>query len=88
MTSLLLDKVKQNSLICDAEKRGVLSGAIPFACRIFIERRKITPNAPKTESGLIQMIRMGMSIQHKWVKKEEFFLDEASLVLAILFSNH
>ena len=34
---------------------------------IFIES-KITPDAPKTESGLIEMIMMGKSIRHIWVK--------------------
>ena len=29
---------------------------------------KITPDAPKSESGHIQFIRMGKSIRHKWVK--------------------
>ena len=30
---------------------------------------KITPDAPKNESGLIQMIRIGKSIRHKWVNR-------------------
>ena len=42
---------------------------------IFIEKcnqnKKITPDAPKNESGLIQiiteMVRMGKSIHHTWV---------------------
>ena len=32
--------------------------------------KKKTPEAPKNESGLLQMIRMGKSIRHKWVKQE------------------
>ena len=38
----------------------------------FIEKwnknEKIVPDAPKNESGIIQMIMMGKSIRHKWVK--------------------
>ena len=30
----------------------------------------ITHDAPKTKSGLIQMIKMGMSNRHRWVKRE------------------
>ena len=29
----------------------------------------ISPDVPKNESGLIQMIRMGKSKRHKWVKR-------------------
>ena len=29
---------------------------------------KINPDAPKNESGLTQMITMGKSIHHEWVK--------------------
>ena len=31
-------------------------------------KMKTFPNAPEFENGLIQMIRMGKSIHHKWVK--------------------
>ena len=31
-------------------------------------KMKIAPDVPRFESGLIQMIRMGKSICHKWVK--------------------
>ena len=37
-------------------------------------KKKNTPDVPKSESGLIQMIRMGKSIRHKWVKYEYDFL--------------
>ena len=30
--------------------------------------KKITPDSPKIENGLIHLIRMGKSIRHKWVK--------------------
>ena len=60
----------KKSPIWDAAERGVPSGAILFAHRKFIEecnKRKINPDVPKSESGLIQMIRMGKSIRHKGV---------------------
>ena len=38
LASLLLDIGKQNSPRCDAAERGVPSGAILFAYRIFIEK--------------------------------------------------
>ena len=38
LASLLWDIGKQNSLRCDAAERGVPSGAILFAKRIFIEK--------------------------------------------------
>ena len=49
---------------------GVPSGAIMFAYRNFIEKQnfKITPAAPKNESGLVQMIMMGESIRQILVK--------------------
>ena len=52
------------------KERGVTSGAILFAYRNFIEKLnfKITPAAPKNESGLAQIIMMGESIRHLWVK--------------------
>ena len=31
---------------------------------------RTTSDAPKNESGLIQMIRMGKSIRHKWVNEQ------------------
>ena len=31
-------------------------------------KKKRYPNAPKNDNGLIQLIRMGNSIRHKWVK--------------------
>ena len=34
---------------------------------IFIKKREITSDAPKNESRLIQIIRMGESIRHKLV---------------------
>ena len=64
---------KQHSPRCDAAERGVPSGAILFARRNFIEKSdkkiKITPNTPKNESGLIQLIMMGESIRQIWVKE-------------------
>ena len=35
--------------------------------QILKSSRKFTPDAPKNENGLIQMIGMGKSICHKWV---------------------
>ena len=35
---------------------------------------KITPDAPKNESGLTQMIMMGKSIRQIWVKKYQYHL--------------
>ena len=70
LASLLWDIGKQNSPRCDAAERGVPSGAILFAYRIFIEKlNKFTPDAPKNESGLTQMIMMGKSICQIWVKQ-------------------
>ena len=60
LASLLWDIGKQNSPRCDATKRGVPSAAILFC----LEKFKITPDAPKIESGLIQFIGMGKSIRH------------------------
>ena len=65
LASFLWDIGKQNSPRCDAAKCGVQSGAILFA---YIEKWNISPDAPKNESGLIQMIGMGKFIRHKWVK--------------------
>ena len=72
LASLLWDIGKQNSPRWDAAaERGVPSGAILFAKRIFIKNLfknlKITPDAPKNESGLAQMIKMGKSIRQIWV---------------------
>ena len=38
LASFLWDTGKQNNPRCDAAKRGVPSGAILFACKIFIEK--------------------------------------------------
>ena len=69
----LWDIGKQNSPRRDAAERGVPSGAILFASRNFIEKLdkkiKITPNTPKNESGLPQMIMMGKSTRQIWVKE-------------------
>ena len=35
-----------------------------------MKNEKNTPDAPKNESGFIQLIRMGKSIRHKWVKSD------------------
>ena len=54
-----------------------------------IKRIKITPNTPKNESGLIQLIMMGESIRQIWVNIVNFpFLDgdlprHASYVLMV-----
>ena len=34
----------------------------------------LLPNIPENETGLIQMIRMGNSIRHKWVNHHEMSL--------------
>ena len=74
LASLLWDIGKQYSPRCDAAESGVPSGAILFAKRIFIKnlfkKMKITPDAPKNESGLTQMIKMGKSIRQIWVKSK------------------
>ena len=76
LASFLWDVGKQNSPWCDAALCDVPSGAILFAYIIFIgqwnKKWKITPEAPKNESGLVQMIAMGTSIRHKWVKVLSF----------------
>ena len=72
LASFLGDTGKQNSPRCDAAERGVPSGAILFEQRNFIEKRdekiRITPNTPKNESGLTQLIMMGVSICQIWIK--------------------
>ena len=72
LASLLWDKGKQNSPRCDTAERGVQSGAILFAKRIFIknsyENIKSVLMTQKNESGLTQMIMMGKSICQIWVK--------------------
>ena len=76
--SFLWDIGKQNSPSSEAAKR-IPSGAILFPYMNFIEKsnknekKKNTPDAHKSESGLIQLIRMGKSICHKWVKKDSSF---------------
>ena len=76
LMSFLSDKGKQISPRCDATRRGVATGAILFAVISFIENeikiKKNTPDAPKNENGLIQMIKMGKSIRHIWVKFYKF----------------
>ena len=63
----LLTHLSLASFLWDTE-RGVPSGAILFAYRIFIEQTlKITPDAPKNESGLTRMIMMGKFIRQIWV---------------------
>ena len=60
-------------------KRGVPSGAILFADMILNEIKiKIYPNIPKTENGLIQMIRIGKFIRQKWVDKSLTICTELS----------
>ena len=55
LSSFLWDIGKQNSPRCDAAERGVPSGVILFAKRIFIKnlfkKLKITHDAPRNESG-------------------------------------
>ena len=71
LASLLWDIGKQYSPRCDAIERVVPSGAILFAQRNVIEKRdkknKNTPNTPKNESGITQLIMMGESIRQIWV---------------------
>ena len=53
-------------------ERGVPSGAILFAQRKFVEKwdkNSITPNTPKNESGLNQLIALGESIRQIWVNE-------------------
>ena len=68
--SLLWDIGKQHSHRCDAAERGVPSWAILFAWRNSSKNEikdEITPNTPKNESGLVQLIMMGKSIYQIWV---------------------
>ena len=60
-----MDIGKQNSPRCEAAKRGYSVCSLGFQKK---KKRINTPDVPKNESGLIQMIRMGKSIRHKWVK--------------------
>ena len=50
LASLLWDIGKQNSPRCDAAERGVPSGAILFAWRIFIEKLLLKPLKVKVDS--------------------------------------
>ena len=47
---------------------GILDLKRKSRCPMIFIESKITPDAPKTESGLIEMIMMGKSIRHIWVK--------------------
>ena len=67
-TGFLWDIGKQHSPRCDTAECGAPSGSILFAQRNFIDKKiKITPNTPKNESGLLQLIMMGESIRQIWV---------------------
>ena len=72
LASLLWDIGKQNSPRSDAAERGVPSGAVLFAKRIFtknlFKKLKVTPDAPKNLSGPTQLIMMGKFIRQIWVK--------------------
>ena len=63
LASFLWGISKQHSPRCDATERGIPSGAILFAEEMKL-KFKITPEAPKNESGLVQMIAIGTSIHH------------------------
>ena len=67
MASHLWNIGKQYIPRWDATERGIPSGTILFAQRNVIDKKKITPNTPKHESGLIQLITMGESIRQIWV---------------------
>ena len=77
LASLLWDIGKQYSPRCDAAECGY------SVCLEKIYRKselsfKITPDSPKNESGLIQMITVGKSIRHmsRIVRKRDFCLGE------------
>ena len=42
--------------------------------------KKIPPNNPKIENGLVQLIRMGKYIRHIWVKDPIFLHVKARLL--------
>ena len=47
------------------------------------QKLKITPNTPKNESGLTQLIKMGKSIRQIWVKIKRTDPDDTALRAAI-----
>ena len=60
---------KQHSPRCDAAECGVPSGAILLHRKISSKNEiEITPNTPKNERGLIQLIMMVESIRQIWVR--------------------
>ena len=76
LVSFLWDIGKQHSPRWDAAERGVPSGAIQAVClKDFHKNKKkekkikITPNAPKNESGLIHLKMMDKSIRQVWVNR-------------------
>ena len=78
---------KQYKTRSDASKRGVWSGSPLFAYRSFFLNLKIywkiPPNNPKNGNGLVQLIRMGTYIRHKWVCSPE---SDCSSVLVYVIS--
>ena len=81
----LWDKGKQHSPRCDAAECGVSSGAILFAQRNFIKieikkiKIKITPNTPKNESGLTELVMIGEFIRQIWVKHQNLSYVEGGM---------
>ena len=70
----LLTHISLASFLWDIgkQKRGVPSGAILFAGQQEFHRKmkqklNFTPDSLKNENVLIQVLRMGKSICHKWV---------------------
>ena len=52
------------------------------------QKIKITPDAPKNESGLSQMVTMRESIRHIWVSVKVIFTYSKSVELQVsVFSN-
>ena len=66
---LFWDIGKQNIPRCDAAKpSGLVRLLTGFSSKNEIKmKKKITPRTHKDVSGLIQLIRMGKRIRHKWV---------------------
>ena len=75
LASHLWEICKQCRPRSDAAERGVWSGSTLFAHRNFYQKydknEKSTPDNPKRQNGLVQLIRMGKSIRQMWVKRQQ-----------------
>ena len=71
LASFLWDHMQGVTLQNAASHLGLFCLLTQISSKNEIEMKKKThtPDSPKNESGLIQMIRMGKSIRHKWVNR-------------------